>query len=235
MRPVLILQHFAAGRPGHFAEVLARRGLVSEVIEVGDGAAVPAPDELGRWSALCLMGGPQHVYDDHAWLADELRLIRAAQEADVPIVAHCLGAQLVSAACGAVVRRAEQPEIGWHPVHRAENPTARHWLDGLAPTVRVFQWHEDWFDAPAGATRLFDGEVCPEQAYLLGRTLAMQFHVEITGPMIREWLHLGAARLPPPSATVQSAAAILAGTRDQLAASTLLAERLYDRWFATWT
>ncbi|MBM5810446.1 MAG: type 1 glutamine amidotransferase [Gammaproteobacteria bacterium] len=233
-RPVLIIQHFSAGHAGLFAEWLERRGLESEVICLGDGAAVPAPADLDRWAALCLMGGPQHVYEEQPWIRDELALLRAAVDADVPIVAHCLGAQLVSAACGCSVSRAAQAEVGWHPVHRSDQPLAEQWLGGLPQTLHVFQWHEDSFERPVDAIPLLSGEHCPEQAYVLGRTLAMQFHIEITSAMVQDWLRIGADRLPPPGPTVQSAAVIRAATTSRLPASARVAERLYDHWFGHW-
>jgi len=76
----------------------------------------PIPASLEGAAALIVMGGPMgvHEQDRYRFLADEVRLIQEAVEADVPILGVCLGSQLLAAALGATVRRGSQKEIGWH-------------------------------------------------------------------------------------------------------------------------
>ena len=53
----------------------------------------------------------------------------------------------------------------------------------------AFHWHGDTFDLPAGATRLFRSDVYENQGFRCGRNVfAIQFHLEITAPMVDEWL-----------------------------------------------
>ena len=100
----------------------------------------------------------------------------------------CLGAQLIAKAAGGRVYRSEMKEIGWFPIQRraeaAADPLFRHFDD----TETVFQWHGETFDLPAGAVWLARSPACEHQAFRLGpKTYALQFHIEVTAPMIAEW------------------------------------------------
>jgi len=55
--------------------------------------------------------------------------------------------------------------------------------------AQVFQWHGDTFDLPQGAVRLASSALYPSQAFRYsGRVYALQFHVEVTPAIVREWL-----------------------------------------------
>jgi len=85
--------------------------------------------------------------------------------------------------------RNSAPEIGWltHQTFTDDWPHAGPWLD----------FHFDAFRVPPGATLLSATAMAP-QAYRLGRTLAVQFHPEITVEMydswINEWLRVESGR-----------------------------------------
>jgi len=56
---------------------------------------------------------------------------------------------------------------------------------------RVFQWHEDTFDLPAGAELLATGDDVPHQAFRFGRTAwGVQFHFEVDAPGVEAWLRV---------------------------------------------
>jgi hypothetical protein len=53
----------------------------------------------------------------------------------------------------------------------------------------VFHWHGDTFDLPKGAVLLASSEKYPHQAFRFGKKAwGLQFHMEITEPMIKEWI-----------------------------------------------
>jgi len=55
--------------------------------------------------------------------------------------------------------------------------------------VPVLHWHGDTFDLPDGAELLASTEICPNQAFSLGRhALAYQFHPEISHRGFERWL-----------------------------------------------
>ena len=55
-----------------------------------------------------------------------------------------------------------------------------------------FEWHHDRWVAPPGA-RVLARTAAAEQAFVIGRSLAVQFHPELTPGMLRGWLANGGA------------------------------------------
>lgn len=59
---------------------------------------------------------------------------------------------------------------------------------GLAPAeFPALQWHADTFALPAGAIRLAHSAAYPEQAFVVARAYALQFHLEIDAARAAAW------------------------------------------------
>ncbi len=186
--------------------------------------------DLDTIAGLIFMGGPHSVYEDHAWLDDEITFIQKAIEKDIPAMGVCFGAQLISKALGARVCGAAHMETGWH---RIETNRSKLHLDpvlALADTFEAFQWHEDTFSVPEGAIPLFKGSGIENQGYLYGRTLTMQFHLEMTEYMVHEWLARYNDCLPPPSHSVQSPDQITERLHERLEQLHTVADTIYGWW-----
>ena len=138
---------------------------------------------------MIVLGGPIGAYqqDRYPFLVDELRLIEQRIAQGKPLLAVCLGAQLVATALGARVSRMGHKEIGFAPLSLTE--AGRN--SALAPLAGrpVLHWHGDQFDLPQGATLLASSELCPHQAFALGsNVLALQFHAETDCRTLESWL-----------------------------------------------
>ncbi|MBM3390772.1 MAG: type 1 glutamine amidotransferase [Betaproteobacteria bacterium] len=230
MKPVAIFRHFRTEGPGYFATFLDRHSIPWTLIRIDGHEAVPPSPE--GCSGLVFMGGPMSVNDPLAWIDGSCALIRAAVAADLPVLGHCLGGQLIAKALGGTVTRNPVKEIGWGRVRVLEGETARDWLGDLT-CFETFHWHGEAFSIPPGATRLLESAHCPNQAYALGNTLGMQCHVEMTEEMIRRWCSDGAAEIAAANGpAVQQPEAILAGMVPKVAALNAVADRLYTRWIA---
>ena len=228
MKPVGIFRHSPTEGPGYFAAHLEARGIPWRLAGVAEGEPVPA-DPRG-FSGITLMGGPMSVNDDLPWIAPTLALIRAAVAAEVPVLGHCLGGQLMSRALGGKVTRNPAKEIGWGPVQVADDPEARRWFGDVTEFLS-FHWHGETFTIPAGATRIAGSAYCPNQAFVLGKHLAMQCHVEMTPDMIRCWAEDSAeefGRAASPS--VQTAEQMEERIDERVRDLNAVAARLYDRW-----
>ena len=170
------------------------------------------------------------VNDRLPWIPRVLRLIRLAVAADVPVLGHCLGGQLMAKALGAKIRRNRVKEIGWLPVERIESPVARAWTDGLPPRFDVFHWHGETFGIPPGATPILKSRACRHQSFVLGPHLAFQCHIEMTPTLVRSWACVGDAEIANSSATVQNAQRIRANVVARTRQLNRLADVFYDRW-----
>lgn len=231
MKPVLVLQHQTGDHAAGLAAWLERLGIGFEVRnqQAGD----PYPASMEGYGALALLGGEMSVNDELPALRQGEALIRDALSLDRPVIGHCLGGQLMAHALGARILRSPAPEIGWQPIDIADDPRARAWF-GEAPVQTVYQWHYETFELPPGAVRLAGSAACPNQAFAIGRHLAMQFHVEVDAEKLGRWsrsqdpLYLRTLERHP--ASVQSGAAMQETGHWALARQTALAERLYCRW-----
>jgi GMP synthase-like glutamine amidotransferase len=184
-------------------------------------------------AGLVFLGGTMSVNDGHLWLADEIRLIRSAAAQDLPMLGHCLGSQLIAKALGGTVAPMSAKEIGWHPVHRADNPVARDWLEAVPESVELLIWHHEAFTLPPGASPLLSGEHCAEQAYAIGNTVATVAHPEVTGRMLEDWLRIYGHDIEPLSPSVQGIGRIRERLGERCAAMhRTFTDRLYDSWIA---
>ena len=129
------------------------------------------------------------------------------------------------------MRAAAYKEIGWGEVRVADNGVARAWL-GELQAFEAFQWHGETFGIPPGATRLLENAHCENQAFALGKHLALQCHVEMTAELVELWLRTGAdeMRAAAGSPAVQSAQDMTADIGARLERLHRVADRLYDQW-----
>ena len=135
----------------------------------------------------------------------------------------------MSKALGGTVSRNPVKEIGWGEVTVADNDTARAWF-GEVLRFNAFHWHGETFSLPQGATHLLSSAYCANQAWAIGKHLALQCHVEMTAEMIVSWCEAGADEIVIASATVQSAAEMQLQTADNLPRMQEAARRLYAHW-----
>ena len=226
MKPIYIFRHIACEGPGYFGEYLKHHQLPSRLIAIDRSDSVPTSiDDMG---GLVFMGGPMSVNDPLPWINAELKLIRLAQQADLPVLGHCLGGQLIAKALGAAVRANAMKEIGWHEVRQNTEPSS--WPGGLPLSFEAFHWHGETFDIPEGAVHLLESQWCRHQAFACGRMLALQFHVEMTAPMVTEWATLYRQQLENPSASVQSHDAMTSSLDMRIKKLNAVADAIYDRW-----
>jgi len=157
-------------------------------------------------------------------------VIRDAVAKDVALLGHCLGGQLISKALGAVVSRNPVKEIGWGEVRVSDNDVARSWF-GAMQSFAVFHWHGETFTLPQGATHLLSSAYCANQAWAIGKHLALQCHVEMTAAMIASWCEVGADEVAASSSpAVQSVYEMQQQMSARLHRLNSVADQLYGRW-----
>jgi GMP synthase-like glutamine amidotransferase len=138
MKPVAIFRHARTEGPGYLADFLDVRNIPWRLIRIDAGD--PLPGSCHDFSGLAFMGGPMSVNDDLPWIPPVLALIRGAVAADIPVLGHCLGGQLMSKALGGVVTKNPVKELGWGKTEVADNATARKWFGDIR-SFDSFHWH----------------------------------------------------------------------------------------------
>jgi len=177
---ITILQHGEHEPAGAVEECLAAHSEPFRILRLYEGDALP-DDPPGR---LIVLGGQMSVNDEskYPFLAPEKALVRKAIARDATVLGICLGAQMIAAACGKKVCAGER-ELGWRKIQGCNNPGHRF----FPGEFEVFHWHKETFDLPEGARLLATGTAVKNQAFLLGHALGVQFHPEVTEPVIAFW------------------------------------------------
>ncbi|MGH3638061.1 MAG: type 1 glutamine amidotransferase [Mycobacterium sp.] len=139
---------------------------------------VTLPDPRG-YDAIVPLGSRWSVNDELDWITSEVAMVRDAHAAGVPMLGVCFGGQLLAHALGGSVSRSPAPEIGWYDVDSSRTD--------LIPTGPWFEWHFDRFSAPDGAVEIARNANA-SQAFVLGRTMGLQFHPEVDEELLELWL-----------------------------------------------
>jgi GMP synthase-like glutamine amidotransferase len=228
MKPVAIFRHSSTEGPGYFATFLDSRRVPWRLVKVDAGEQVPA-DPRG-FSGFAFMGGPMSVNDDLPWIPRVLGLVNKAVDADIPVLGHCLGGQLISKALGGKVTRNAVKEIGWAPVTIEDNAPAREWF-GVTREFSGFHWHGETFTIPPNATKIAASPYCANQAFVLGKHLGMQCHVEMTPALIRAWCEDWEKELVAKARpSVQTPEQMVERLEERVQSLNEIAVRLYEHW-----
>lgn len=164
---IQIVEHTAQARSRAVDAALGSAGLPVRVCRTWAGDRVP--DSVDAMVALVVLGESAAAHRDVPGHGAELALLRAALEAEVPVLAMCLDAQLLAIAAGGVVRPGTGARIGWGEVRT----TAAAHTDLLFATVperlRVPHPHSGGtMDLPARTTLLASCDHHPAQAFRIG-------------------------------------------------------------------
>jgi GMP synthase (glutamine-hydrolysing) len=188
MRALAIVHQPDAG-PGVFADEMRDRGVELDQWMMSARGTGP-PREIADYDAVLTFGGAMHAdqEDRHPWLQFEKDFLAAMLDDGMPILAVCLGCQLLAEAAGGTARRASEPEIGWFEIEVTEEGAADPVTGPLAPSFTGFEWHSYEALPPDGATVLARTPVCP-QAFRIGDLAwGIQFHAEVTPADVSSWI-----------------------------------------------
>lgn len=236
---VAVVQHQESCPPALFGTWLAEAGCRLDVVRpyLGD----PIPDLTGGqapYDAVLVLGGTMGAHDDAtiAWLAPLKEQIRAAVEAEVPLLGICLGHQLTAAALGGRVEKNPLGQtVGVQPV----GWTAEAGADALVGSgdppgdtsreQRCVHWNNDVVvEAPAGTTVL---AATPDGALQVARfgvaAWGIQAHPEADVAVVRRWAEKDREAHLARGVDQEAVLAELGSARDELASQWRpVAERL---------
>jgi len=184
----LAIRHVLAEHLGMMERALRNLGFKVEYLDTAEGKTLKEP--LEEYSLLVVLGGYMGAYEENLYpfLSYEFRLMEQALKLNIPILGICLGAQMLAKVLGARVFKGDKgKEIGWMDVFKV----GEHGLFQEFPnTLKVFQWHGDTFELPKGAVRVYASEKYENQAFVYGKAVGLQFHIEVDQSMVREWAEL---------------------------------------------
>jgi GMP synthase-like glutamine amidotransferase len=198
-------------------------GLVGEwAVDRGAQVDIVRAPQLEEWpdprsaDAVVALGSDRSVHaSSDPWIGTQLRFLREAHDASVPVLGICFGGQALAAALGGTVTAAPRTEIGWVEVE-GDDGYGGSW----------FTWHEDAFALPPGASELARAASGP-QAFALGRSVGLQYHPEVTPAIVDDWLSTGRDVVPDPEPLRRETARRASSARAR-------AYALFDRIAAHW-
>jgi len=188
VKPLLLVRNDGFETYGVAVPSLRSAGAELLLIDAFEGQPLP---ELSQVAGVVMLGGTVNAdqVDRYPFLLEDRTLTREAVEAGVPYLGVCLGAQILARALDRPVMKAARREVGFQPVHPTEAASDDALLSGFTDGDRVFQWHEDTFDLPEGATLLATDDDVPHQAFRVGDLAwGIQFHFEVDGAELEAWL-----------------------------------------------
>jgi len=226
---IKIFRHVACEGPGLLAELLEQQHLAFEIISIDEGQLVP--DSLSNVSGLVFLGGPMSANDDVAWIKAEMDLIKKAHLKNIPMLGFCLGSQLICKALGGeVFKGGEGQEIGWHAVNPVPGSVAQSWLGDMSEEIELFHWHGETYCLPKKATLIMSSKAYKNQAYVIGNTLGLQCHVEVSADMVREWSALYTGDLAQGGKWNQPASEICDDLENRITRLKTFARPLLEKW-----
>ena len=198
MTRALVIQHHPVETlGGNFSSVLAEWGISVDTLPVYAGApdyvsfAAPELEDVGLIIAL---GGPMSANDAFPALRQERHYLRDAMERDVPVFGVCLGAQLMAAALGGVVRPTGGYQFGLRKIDvtpaGSADPVFGKIEIPLVPTL-----HGECFSVPDGGVKLAEGYMLRRDgryrqinlAFRHGNSYGFQFEPQLTLADLEVW------------------------------------------------
>jgi len=185
MKKVLYVLHQKTSVPGDVGKKFKKRGFLAEIVRppLGDNL----PNDLSRYSAIVIFGGPMSVNDDEQFIRDEIEWMKKVIESKIPFLGICLGAQILAKylGCDVIKNKNNLAEIGFYEIE----PVGEG--DKIFKNQNVFyQFHVEGFEIPTGCQLLARGEAFKNQAFKYKNCYALQFHPEVNFFLHLKWIIL---------------------------------------------
>ena len=148
------------------------------------------PADVDEVDAYLMTGSKSSVYEDKAWIAKSMDLIREINSRKKKLVGICFGHQLVAQALGG---KTEKSSKGWgQGLHTHSFSTAPGWHDGENPDFHILVSHQDQVVENAeGAAVLASSDFCENTVVQIGdHILTFQGHPEFTPGYSTEIMNL---------------------------------------------
>lgn len=208
---VLVIENADSAPVALFGDWLADLGATLTI--VGPQALPETPE---GYDLVVTLGSANGAYEDLPWINRQRDFLRAAADADQPIVAICFGAQLLASAIGGrAAHMGDRRFVGWHSNETVTDPIwAGPWL----------RWHEDHLEVPDTADVLArdHGTV---QAYQYRRAVGVQFHPEAGEAQVARWAAARDAKWTQEAG--MTVAGLVAQSRDLLASGAAARNALF--------
>lgn len=145
--------------------------------------------QFAEADALLLLGGHMGVGDMEKFplLSDFHARLPELVGQGKPILAICLGAQLLADALGGRATSGQRGERGVQQICLTEAGRNDPLFCGLPDPFLSFQWHNDSFDPPEAANPLAFTDTCPGQAFRYHNAYGLQFHPEVDEQIVAGW------------------------------------------------
>ena len=221
---VLVVQHDLDSPLAALAPPLAALG-----VRTVTWFALSEPEPpAGSFDGVIVLGGIANPdgTDGDAPLEREREVVADAHARGLPVLGICLGAQVIAQALGGSAQRMPAIELGWVPTSfdaaSADDPL----LAGSPRELDVQEWHSFECLPPAGSALLAHSAACVQAFRVGASTWGLQFHVEVTRPVLEEWCEAAAAELDERGVPAE----VVIGSDEQRAAQLRLATRVSDRF-----
>ena len=191
MNKVLFLLHQKTSVAGDIGNKFKDRGYLEEIIRPPLGDRLP--EDLAKYSAIVIFGGPMSVNDDDQFIKDEIEWMEKVIKSKIPFLGICLGAQILAKylGCDVVKNEKDLAEIGFYEI----KPVGEG--DNIFKNQNIFyQFHTEGFELPEGCQLLARGEIFKNQAFRYENCYALQFHPEVNMIVHLRWLFLVLIKKP---------------------------------------
>ena len=183
---VLVVQHDLDSPLAALEPPLAALGVRTSTWHAPSQPEPPA----GEFDGLIVLGGivnPDGT-DGDAPLEREREVIADAHARGVPVLGICLGAQLIAQALDGSAERMPAGEIGWVPIEFDEAAESDALLAGAPRDARRARVAQLRLHAAGRRRAILARSPACVQAFRVGATTwGLQFHVEVTRPVLEEW------------------------------------------------
>lgn len=151
-----------------------------------DQGELPA---VGDTNPVILLGGYMGVNDRDRlpYLQAVANWVAAVVNIERPLLAICLGGQLLADALGGKVMSQTRQERGFQQIALTEQGTTDPLFAGLPNPFISFEWHNDSFELPDDSILLAQTDVCGRQAFRYKNAWGVQFHPEVDERIIADW------------------------------------------------
>lgn len=193
---------------GRIETIADESGISHRTIDVRDGSELPDLNSGPLPKAIVVLGSEESANDASPMVARMIRWMRDIVDKEIPLLAICFGAQLLTVAEGGKVDPLYWPRIGLSDQREERegrkgktrglsrmNPTgegaASELLDSVSSCPAFRLNSEGVAQLPPGARLLAEGdESCPVEVFQVGRNaFGVQNHsIEVDGELFKRWL-----------------------------------------------